>query len=148
MKKIRDRDKRAGYTLVELIAVLAILAILMMLAAPHVNRYVTAAKRAASETEALAVADAVSRYLQDKEEAGELDYKVVRGLINLELDTPDNVLQDYIGGGMEGARIQHVYVDLKKCFLGQLTYVNQFDCVRISYDSKGNRTVEHVDSGI
>lgn len=132
----------------ELVAVLAILAILVMLSVPHVNRYVEAARRVASETEALAVADAVNRYLLDKEAEGKLNYKTARPLINLELDKPDNVLRDYIGGGMEGARIEQIYIDFESCFLRQITYVNQFDRVRISYDSGGNWTLEHVDSAI
>ena len=132
----------------ELVAVLAILAILVMLSVPHVNRYVNAARRAASETEALAVADAVNRYLRDKEAEGKLNYRTAKPLINLELDKPDNVLRDYIGGGMDGARIESLYVDFNRCFLKQITYVNQFDRVRISYDSWGNQTLEHVDSGI
>ena len=148
MKNRREREKNGGYTLVELVAVLAILAILVMLSVPHVDRYTEAARRVASETEALAVADAVNRYLHDKDAEGKLNFRSVRVLINLEMNQPDNALSDYIGGGMEGARIEQIYVDFEHCFLGQITYVNQFDRVRISYDSEGNRTLEHVDSAI
>lgn len=141
-------SKRDGYTLVELVAVLAIMAILVMMIAPHVTMYTQAAERVASETEAVEVANAVRRYIQDKMDAGELTSKSVRDLINLELDRPGNVLQDYIGGGMEGARIESFYIDLKSGVIGYLTYVNQFDRVRISYDNEGRQTVEHVSSGI
>ena len=72
----------------------------------------------------------------------------MRDLINLELEKPDNVLRDYISGGMEGARIESFFIDLKTGILGQLTYVNKFDSVRISYDNEGRQTVEHVGPGI
>ena len=49
---------------------------------------------------------------------------------------------------MEGARIESLFIDLKTGILGQLTYVNQFDRVRISYDNEGRQTVEHVGPGI
>lgn len=94
------------------------------------------------------MANAVRRYIRDKMDEGKFDRYVVWKLINLELDNPDNVLRDYISGGMEGGRIEALYVDLNTGVLGNLTYVNQFDRVRISYDNEGRQTVEHVDSGI
>lgn len=141
-------NKRDGYTLVELVAVLAILAILVMLVVPHVNKYTQAARRVASETEAVEVANAVKRYIQDKMDAGELSGRLTHYLSNQELDKPDNLLRDYIGGGMEGARIESLYINLDKGTLGYLTYVNRFDRVRISYDNEGRQTIEHVSSGI
>lgn len=54
---------------------------------------------------------------------------------------------DYIGGGMEGARIEALFIDAEG-ILGYITYVNQFDRVRISYDNEGRQTVEHVGPGI
>lgn len=148
MIRKRDTDRRNGFTLVELITVLAILTILILMAAPQIKLYTQAAERAASEMEAVEVAHAVKRYLQDKQEAGELDAKAVRVLINLELDRQGNALEDYIGGGMEGARIESIYINLNTCTLNQLTYVNQVDRVRVSYDSEGRQKVAHVDSGI
>lgn len=148
MRQMSNKGGRKGYTLVELVAVLAILAILVLLIAPHVNRFTQAAKRTASEAEAVEVADAAKRYLSDQQAAGEKIGRAAYKLINQELDNPDNVLRDYISGGMEGARIEHVYVDIDAGILRQLTYVNQFDRVRISYDSEGRQKVEHVDSGI
>ena len=116
----------------ELVAVIAIIAILVTSSLPHMNWLTKAARRVASENEAVEVANAVRRYVHD----------------NLELEKPDNVLRDYISGGMEGARIESFFIDLKTGILGQLTYVNQFDRVRISYDNEGRQTVEHVGPGI
>ncbi len=142
------KNKRSGYTLVELVSVMAILAILIMMIMPNAAKLTQAAERTATETEAVEVANAVRRYIRDKMDEGKFDRYVVWKLINLELDNPDNVLRDYISGGMEGGRIEAIYVELDTGVLGNLTYVNQFDRVRISYDNEGRQTVEHVDSGI
>ena len=135
----------------ELVAVIAIIAILVTSSLPHMNWLTKATRRVASENEAVEVANAVRRYVHDKMDTGELSptsTKPMRDLINLELEKPDNVLRDYISGGMEGARIESFFIDLKTGILGQLTYVNQFDRVRISYDNEGRQTVEHVGPGI
>lgn len=131
----------------ELVAVIAIIAILVTSSLPHMDWLTKAARRVASEHETVEVANAARRYLQDKMDAGELPGKAAFHLINLELDKPDNVLRDYIGGGMEGARIEALFIDAEG-ILGYITYVNQFDRVRISYDNEGRQTVEHVGPGI
>ena len=134
----------------ELVAVIAIIAILVTSSLPHMNWLTKAARRVASENEAVEVANAVRRYVHDKMDTGELSpasTKPMRDLINLELEKPDNVLRDYIGGGMEGARIEALFIDAEG-ILGYITYVNQFDRVRISYDNEGRQTVEHVGPGI
>ena len=69
-------------------------------------------------------------------------------MINLELDQPGNILEDYMSLGQEDARIETVVVDIATGDLSQLTYRTP-DCrVRLTWNSEGRLTVEYPQEGI
>ena len=98
--------------------------------------------------EAQITADAVRLYILDRQEEGELKARDILPLINLELDQPGNILEDYMSLGQEDARIETVVVDIATGDLSQLTYRTP-DCrVRLTWNSEGRLTVEYPQEGI
>ena len=145
---MREKSREKGYTLLELTIVLAILDILMLAAVPHFQNLISSAKRAAALEEAQITADAVRLYILDRQEEGELKARDILPLINLELDQPGNILEDYMSLGQEDARIETVVVDIATGDLSQLTYRTP-DCrVRLTWNSEGRLTVEYPQEGI
>lgn len=140
MKKRRRRG-REGYTLLELIVVLAILVILMTAAVPQMNRYVEAAYKTTSKAEAIEVAEAVKQYIKDHFEAGTLNMESFKVLVNLQLDKPKGPLKDYIGVCQEESRIESINVNFYTGYMSQITYINLFDRVRVTYSEDGERAV-------
>lgn len=125
----------------ELILVLAILVILLMVTVPQTNWYVNVARKVTARMEAIEVADAANRYLKDQFEAGTLDLQSFRALVNLQLDKPDGPLQDYIGLCQEDARIESINVNMNTGFMSQITYINKYDRVRVTFSENGKRKV-------
>ena len=145
---MREKSREKGYTLLELTIVLAILVILMLAAVTHFQNLISSAKRAAAVEEAQITADAVRLYILDRQEEGELKARDILPLINLELDQPGNILEDYMSLGQEDARIETVVVDIATGDLSQLTYRTP-DCrVRLTWNSEGRLTVEYPQEGI
>ncbi len=140
MKK-RCKRGREGYTLLELIVVLAILVILMMVAVPQMNKVVEAAHKAAAKAEAIEVAEAAKQYIKDHYDAGTFDIPAFKALVNLQLDKPNGPLKDYIGVCHEESRIESINSDFKTGFMSQITYINEYDRVRVIYSEDGERTV-------
>lgn len=68
MKKI-TKEKKKGFTLIELIAVIAILAVLAAVAIPNVITYVNKSKRTAIKTEATTVYNAAAAAYNDGNQA-------------------------------------------------------------------------------
>ncbi len=148
MKMMRASERKAGYTLLELVVVLSILVILILAAAPHVSGMMESARRAAATEEAQSAADAVRWYLAEKEEEGELKTKDIFPLIGLELDRPGNVLEPYLGAGKAQCRIETVTVNLNEGRLMQLTFQNPDVRVRLTWDEDGNLKTEYPDSAL
>lgn len=145
---MREKSREKGYTLLELTIVLAILVILMLAAVPHFQNLISSARRAVALEEAQITADAVRLYILDRQEEGELKARDILPLINLELDQPGNILEDYMSLGQEDARIETVVVDIATGDLSQLTYRTP-DCrVRLTWNSEGRLTVEYPQEGI
>lgn len=139
--KIRRKRNREGYTLLELILVLAILVILSTVMVPQTNWYVDVARKVTARMEAVEVADAVNRYLKDHVEEGTLDMQAFKVLVNLQLDKPDGPLKDYIGVCQEESRIESINVNMYTGFMSQITYINNYDRVRVAFTADGKRTV-------
>lgn len=140
MKK-RCTKGREGYTLLELIVVLAILVILMMAAVPQMNMYVEAANKTSAKAEAIEVAEATKQYVKDHFEEGTLNLSSFRVLVNLQLDKPNGPLKDYIGVCREESRIESINVNFNTGYMSQITYINQYDRVRVTYAEDGEREV-------
>lgn len=137
------REKEAGFTLIELIAVLAILAILMAVAVPSTLGYIKSARRAAAYTDAQITADAVQQYLDEQmEETGRLTPGKVHKLMNLELGGSDNVLSEYMTAGQKGAVLVSVDVEMKTGQLKRIVYQDKWIKVRLTIDPDGTRKVE------
>lgn len=140
--RVKQMKNRAGFTLVELIAVMAILAILLMAAVPRMSNYIKAAHRTAAITEAQIAADAVQRYLDDEMAQGGIKGSKVWPLMGLDLSNPDGVLKDYISGGQKDARINKVNVDMSTGRLLGIVYETKYSKVTMTIDEDGNRTLE------
>ena len=140
------REKEAGFTLIELIAVLAILSILMAVAVPSTLGYIKSARRAAAYTDAQITADAVQQYLdEEREENGRLTAGKVHKLMNLELDGPDNVLSEYMTVGQKGAVLVSVDVEMQTGRLKRIIYQDKWVKVRLTIDADGTRKVEEYE---
>ena len=145
---MKGKNLRKGYTLLELAVVLSILVILMLGVVPHFRGLIGSARRAAALEEAQITADAVRQYILDRQRDGELKTRDILPLINLELDQPGNVLEEYMSLGQKESRIETVVVELHTGILEQLTYSTK-DCrVRLSWDKEGNLTAEYPQEGI
>lgn len=140
--RMKQMENRAGFTLVELIAVMAILAILLMAAVPRMSNYIKAAHRTAAITEAQIAADAVQRYLDDEMAQGKLTAVQLMPLMDLDLSNPDGVLKDYISGGQKDARIQNVNVDMLTGRLKNFEYETRYCKITMTIDENGNRILE------
>lgn len=140
MKK-RYKRGREGYTLLELVLVLAILVILMTAVVPQMNRYVTAAQKITAKAEAIEVAEAVRQYVRDHFEEGTLNLSSFKVLVNLQLDQPDGPLRDYIGVCQKDARVESINVNFNTGYMSQITYINKYDRVRVTYSPDGERRV-------
>lgn len=127
--------------MIELVAVIAILAILMAAAVPQMINYTRAAQRASAITEAQVVADAVQRYFYDEKEKGTLGPKTVWKLMNLDMNGPDNLIEDYITGGQKDARIVSVSADIPNARLKSLVYQTKSFKISIQIDEDGNKTL-------
>lgn len=145
---MKGKNLRKGYTLLELSVVLSILVILMIGVVPHFRGLIGSARRAAALEEAQITADAVRQYILDRQREGELKTRDILPLINLELDQPGNILEEYMSLGQKESRIETVVVELHTGSLEQLTYSTK-DCrVRLSWDEEGNLTAEYPQEGI
>lgn len=140
--RVKQMKNRAGFTLVELIAVMAILAILLMAAVPRMSNYINAAHRTAAITEAQIAADAVQRYLDDERAQRKLTAVQIIPLMGLDLSNPDGILKDYISGGQKDARIGYVNVDIPTGRLMSIEYETKYCKVTMTIDEDGNRTLE------
>lgn len=143
MKKRGEDHQENGYTLLELVVVLSILVILVCVAVPETKALLQSARRSAAAEEAQLAADGVRWYLDEKQRKGKLKTKDLFPLIGLELDQPGNVLEEYLGPGQPGARIETVAVDLSTGGLKQLTYGNPYVRVRLTWDEAGNMKIEY-----
>lgn len=140
---MKKRCKRGceGYTLLELVVVLGILVILLMAVVPQLNGVVDAAHKMAAKAEAIQVAEATKQYVQDHFDAGTLDLQSFKVLVNLQLDKPGGPLQDYIGVCQEESRIESINTDFNTGHMSQITYINKYDRVRVTYSEEGERAV-------
>lgn len=127
--------------MIELVAVMVILAILLAVAVPQMIAYTRAANRASAVTEAQVVADAVQRFLYDEKDAGMLSAKTVLKLMNLDINGPDNLIEEYIAGGQKNARIVSVDADIPSGHLTNLVYETKYFRISIAIDEDGNRTL-------
>lgn len=141
-KQEKGRKRRTGgFTMIELVAVMGILSILLAVAVPQMTGYLRAAHRASAMTEAQVVADAVQQYFYDRKDAGDLGAKTVWKLMNLDINGPDNLIEDYIAGGQKGARIVSVSADIPKARLISLVYETEHCRITISIDEDGRKTL-------
>lgn len=127
--------------MIELVAVMVILAILLAVAVPQMIAYTRAANRASAVTEAQVVADAVQRFLYDEKDAGMLSARTVLKLMNLDINGPDNLIEEYITGGQKNARIVSVNADIPSGDLTNLVYETKYFRISIAIDKDGNRTL-------
>ena len=82
--------KRAGFTLLELLAVVAIISILVMISVPVYHKVL--------EYNTRVLADVLSQYLEEEREDGTVSRAVVREVMATAVGDPDNPLYGRIDG--------------------------------------------------
>lgn len=90
--------KRAGFTLLELLAVVAIISILVMISVPVYHNVQEDAEKKVLEYNTRVLADVLSRYLEEERENGIVNRAVVREIMATAVGDPDNPLSGRIDG--------------------------------------------------
>ncbi len=90
--------KRAGFTLLELLAVVAIISILVMISVPVYHNVQENAEKKVLEYNTRVLADVLSQYLEEEREDGTVSRAVVREVMATAVGDPDNPLYERIDG--------------------------------------------------
>ena len=90
--------KRAGFTLLELLAVVAIISILVMISVPVYLNVQENAEKKVLEYNTRVLADVLSQYLEEEREDGTVSRAVVREVMATAVGDPDNPLYGRIDG--------------------------------------------------
>ena len=90
--------KRAGFTLLELLAVVAIISILVMISVPVYHNVQENAEKKVLEYNTRVLADVMSQYLEEEREDGTVRRAVVREVMATAVGDPDNPLYGRIDG--------------------------------------------------
>ena len=90
--------KRAGFTLLELLAVVAIISILVMISVPVYHNVQEDAEKKVLEYNTRVLADVLSRYLEEERENGIVSRAVLREIMATAVGDPDNPLSGRIDG--------------------------------------------------
>lgn len=90
--------KRAGFTLLELLAVVAIISILVMISVPVYHNVQENAEKKVLEYNTRVLADVLSQYLEEEREDGVISRSVVREVMATAVGDPDNPLYGRIDG--------------------------------------------------
>ena len=90
--------KRAGFTLLELLAVVAIISILVMISVPVYHNVQENAEKKVLEYNTRVLADVLSQYLEEEREDGTVSRPVVREVMATAVGDPDNPLYGRIDG--------------------------------------------------
>lgn len=111
----RDKRRRGGFTLVEVLVVMVILAILAAVTIPTFTGYIDKAREEVYLSEARLVSTGVQTYVMEQYAHGTLDRNnIKKDLMEYELGHPDHALTELLRGSYtDGARIAGVTVNTR-----------------------------------